>query len=215
MITGLALSALLFLSAGRLDWLNGWIFVVLWFAPKICHTLVIGRRDPGLIAERASQPAGQKAWDKIILTIYLVFSVATIVVAGLDGSHSGWSGAIALFLPVTGAAIYIAAYALFFWASWVNTFLSRVSRVQEDRNHRVVTSGPYQYLRHPTYLATVLLWIVTPLILESWWALIPGGLAGVMMIIRTALEDRMLYEELPGYAEYTKRVPFRLVPGLW
>ena len=102
------------------------------------------------------------------------------------------------------------------WFDGFGNFMgSTIVRIQDDRGHTVATAGPYHYLRHPTYLATIVGWLGTPPILESWWALIPAALAGAMMILRTALEDRMLHEELPGYADYARQVRYRLLPGIW
>jgi protein-S-isoprenylcysteine O-methyltransferase Ste14 len=214
-ITGLVLNGVLFLAAGRVDWLSGWLYVALWMASKIAYVLIIGQRDPALIAERARQPADQKPWDRVVLTLYLVFCFATIVAAGLDARCRRQPSAGSVWIIAVGVVIYVASLALATWATASNPFHSRVSRIQDDRGHTVATAGPYHYLRHPTYLATIVGWLGTPPILESWWALIPAALAGAMMILRTALEDRMLHEELPGYADYARQVRYRLLPGIW
>jgi len=101
------------------------------------------------------------------------------------------------------------------WAVNSNPFFSAESRLQTDRAQKVASTGPYRFIRHPAYSAAFLLWITTGLMLESWWALIPGFLAGLMMVIRTVLEDRMLHNELPGYAGYAQQVRYRLIPGIW
>jgi len=97
----------------------------------------------------------------------------------------------------------------------VNTFFSRVVRIQAGRGHRVVTTGPYRYVRHPGYAANVLAWPGTALALGSWWAMLPAVGIVLVYILRTALEDRTLHEELPGYAKYAQRVHYRLLPGIW
>ncbi len=214
-VAGLMLTALLFLAAGRVDWPIAWVFVAFWFATKIAFWLVMGRRDPELMAERAGTHANTKSWDKVILPVYLVFAFITFVVAGLDAGRFGWSGPMSSGFLIVGVAIYIAMNLLAGWTMMANTYHSSVSRIQADRGHMVVTWGPYRYLRHPTYLASILLWLSTPLFLGSWWALIPGALTAAMMALRTVLEDRMLHQELPGYAEYAQRVRYRLLPGIW
>ena len=96
-----------------------------------------------------------------------------------------------------------------------NTYLSRVARIQEDRGQVVVMAGPYKYVRHPMYIGIILLFLSIPLALGSWWALIPGVGIGILFVIRTAKEDQMLRSELSGYADYSNRVRYRLVPGIW
>jgi protein-S-isoprenylcysteine O-methyltransferase Ste14 len=104
---------------------------------------------------------------------------------------------------------------LIWWVTSVNRRLSTMVRIQDDRGQQVVTNGPYRYVRHPMYVGTVLFAPGIPLLLGSWWALIPAGMIIVIFIIRTAMEDKTLMEELPGYAEYTKQVRYRLIPGIW
>jgi protein-S-isoprenylcysteine O-methyltransferase Ste14 len=111
--------------------------------------------------------------------------------------------------------IYLLGNSLAGWAINSNPFFSAESRLQTDRNQRVTSSGPYRFIRHPAYSASILLWITTGLMLESWWAVLPGFLAGLTMIIRTIYEDRMLQAELPGYVDYAKQVRYRLIPGVW
>jgi protein-S-isoprenylcysteine O-methyltransferase Ste14 len=214
-VSGLVIAAVLFLAAGRLDWFYGWLYVAVWIASKAAYVLIIGRHDPALIAERARQPADQKPWDRVVLTLYLVFCLATLVVAGLGARRPQHPSIVSVAVGIAGWMVYIAALALATWATAANPFHSRVARIQDDRGQTVATAGPYQYLRHPTYLATVIGWLTTPPILGSWWALIPAAMAGAVMIRRTALEDKMLHEELPGYAEYAQRVRYRLLPGIW
>jgi protein-S-isoprenylcysteine O-methyltransferase Ste14 len=97
----------------------------------------------------------------------------------------------------------------------VNTYLSRSVRIQEERGHQVITSGPYRFVRHPMYVGALLFVLCIPMVLDSIWAFIPSAVIVILFIIRTALEDRTLIEKLPGYAEYTKRVKYRLIPFVW
>jgi protein-S-isoprenylcysteine O-methyltransferase Ste14 len=118
-------------------------------------------------------------------------------------------------LIIAAYIIYLLGNSLAGWAINSNPFFSSESRLQTDRAQKVASTGPYRFIRHPAYAAAFLLWITTGLMLESWWALIPGFLAGLMMVIRTVYEDSMLIAELSGYADYAQRVHYRLIPGVW
>jgi len=125
-----------------------------------------------------------------------------------------WS-AMPLTLHVIGAVLSIPAMIMPLWALSANAYLSTMVRIQDDRGHRVVTTGPYRYVRHPMYVGTIFFGLSIPLFLGSWWTFIPCCLIVGIFIIRTALEDQTLREELPGYAEYAQRVRYRLLPGVW
>lgn len=210
----IVVTVLLFASAGRLNWPAGWLFSILWIVPKLIWIYGFLRHDPALAAERSGQHANTKRWDRVILTVYMIFSFGTIVVAGLD-QRFGWSAVVPVAVVLGAAALYLAANLLVGWVTQVNTYFSSVARIQSDRGHSVISTGPYAIVRHPTYAITVLIWLITPLMLESWWGVIPGALAGMAMIVRTALEDRMLHDELPGYVEYAQQTHYRLLPGVW
>jgi protein-S-isoprenylcysteine O-methyltransferase Ste14 len=138
----------------------------------------------------------------------------TWIVAGLDFRNS-WSSGIGMAGQIVALLSVIAGYALVVWATGVNAFFSQVVRIQAERGHTVISNGPYQYVRHPPYVGMILVMLASPIMLGSWWALIPGAFSAVLMIIRTSLEDRTLQAELPGYIEYAQRVRYRLVPGVW
>jgi len=144
-----------------------------------------------------------------------VLSFGTILVAGLDGGRFRSSGDMPAVLIVIAYVIYLLGNGLASWAVNANPFFSSESRLQMERGQMVTRSGPYRFVRHPAYLAPILLWPVTGLLLESWWAVIPGLLAALTMLIRTVFEDRMLQADLPGYAEYVQKVRYRLFPGIW
>jgi protein-S-isoprenylcysteine O-methyltransferase Ste14 len=109
----------------------------------------------------------------------------------------------------------VLGWALFMWAMGANAFFSEAVRIQEERGHTVVTDGPYRYVRHPGYVGAILALFATPLLLGSLWALIPAGLATIGYVVRTALEDKTLQEELDGYTEYAQQTRYRLLPGVW
>lgn len=206
--------ALLFGPAGRWDWVAGWTFLIFTLSTVTILSLVLWRKDPELIKERTRVAENVESWDRTILRFYGVLSIALFVVAGLDAGRFQWS-----FIPpslyVWGWVFLIGASATIWWALFTNTYTSSIVRIQDDRGHKVVTKGPYKYVRHPMYVGVILAVLSMPLVLGSWWALIPGVGIVVLFIVRTALEDRTLQAKLSGYGEYTKSVRFRLVPGLW
>jgi protein-S-isoprenylcysteine O-methyltransferase Ste14 len=136
------------------------------------------------------------------------------LVAGLD-ARFGWTGPIGVALHLAGAVLFAGGLALFGWAMVANAYFSTAARIQDDRGHTVCRDGPYRFVRHPGYVGTIFQSVGTALLLGSAWALIPAAVAVVAITARTVFEDRMLREELPGYAEYARDVRYRLVPRLW
>lgn len=210
----LIIGIVLFLSAGRLDWWPAWIYLGVYILLLVYNSLTLMRKNPDLINERGRMAENQKSWDKIIMAIYLPLSLSVMAVAGLDGGRFAWSS-VPLWGYITGFILVTLSYLLIYSTMRTNAFLSTVVRIQDERGHQVVSSGPYRYVRHPMYAGMPALWIGTSIFLGSWWALIPAGFVVVLFIIRTALEDRMLQQELPGYAEYAQKTRYRLVPGIW
>ena len=172
------------------------------------------RRDPALIEERSRTAENVKSWDKAIMGVYMVLLFGMLVTAGLDAGRFGLSDMPAA-LRVLGWLGLLAAFGLVWWVMASNPFLSRMVRIQDERGHVVVTTGPYNYVRHPMYVGTISAMICIPLVLGSYWALIPAVLIDILFVVRTAMEDRTLMEELPGYREYAARVRYRLLPGIW
>ena len=210
----LMLAVMLFLSAGRLDWVMGWVLVGITFLWASGTALVLIPRNPELLAERTGPKKGAKTWDMVILSIIGLVTIARCIVAGLD-ERFGWTTGIPLPLQIATLAVAVLAYALVVWATAANAFFSQVVRIQKERGHTVATSGPYRHVRHPGYVGTILFELATPVMLGSWWALIPGGLSALLLVVRTALEDKTLHEELDGYQGYAARVRYRLLPGIW
>jgi protein-S-isoprenylcysteine O-methyltransferase Ste14 len=206
--------AALFIPAGRLDWWAGWSFLTAFFGATICLSLWIRCRDPALIEERSRTAENVKSWDKAIMGIYTVLLFGMLVAAGLDAGRFGLSD-MGIALRVLGWLGLLAAFALVWWVMASNPFLSRMVRIQDERGHVVVTTGPYNYVRHPLYVGTITSMICIPLVLGSYWALIPAVLIDILFVVRTAMEDRTLLEELPGYREYAARIRYRLFPGIW
>lgn len=168
------------------------------------------------MAERqnVSKAENVKRWDQVIMAIYSVILLVLLVVASLDAGRMGWSQ-VPLVVRVLGWLGLGVALVLIWRVMAENTYLSERVRIQEERGHQVVTTGPYQYVRHPMYVGIIIAMLSVPLALGSWWALIPAVSIVALFIVRTALEDYTLYEELPGYQEYTRHVRYRLLPGIW
>ena len=210
----LMLAAMLFLPAGRLDWVMGWALVGIMLAWSTATALVVIHRNPELLAERVGPRKGAKTWDMVILSIIGLATIARCIVAGLD-QRFGWTTGISLPFQIAMLAVAVLGYALVVWATAANPFFSQVIRIQKERGHTVATGGPYRYVRHPGYVGTLLFELSVPVMLGSWWALIPGGLSALLSVVRTALEDKTLLDELDGYREYAEHTHYRLLPGIW
>lgn len=209
--------AALFLSAGKLRWWEGWVYVGLYLLSVSIFAFFMLRLNPGAIAERArgASAGGWKQWDKIFGLLFTIsYFIGILVVAGLD-ERFGWTGPVALATQLVAFVVYGAGSGLFGWAMIANAFFSTTVRIQADRGHAVCDQGPYRFMRHPGYVGASLQSLAAPVMLGSLWALIPGVLSVLLLVARTALEDNTLQRELPGYAEYAGRVRYRLLPGVW
>ena len=204
----------LFLPAGRLDYWQGWIYLGLSLAVLLVTGYVL-RDNPGLIAERLYPGRGMKAWDKVYFGLSAPLYFGALFLAGLDAGRGHWTGKFPSGLYAVGILLFLLGQFLFLWAKKANSYFSSVVRIQADRGQTVCRAGPYRYVRHPGYLAGILFGLATPLILGSAWALVPQSLAALLLVGRTALEDSTLKKELPGYREYARAVPCRLVPRVW
>lgn len=207
------LGCILFLSAGTTDWRSAWVLIVLYGLFLLFFLFYTAFRDPELLKERGKKSANIKPWDKVIAGVYNFLLIAMLVLCGLD-VRFGWSS-IPFWLQLLGMALIILGGVIMGRVTAHNTFLSRYARIQDDRGHRVVTDGPYRYVRHPMYAASLFWFPAIALMLGSYVALIPGLAITVLYVVRTALEDRMLLDELPGYREYAARTKYRLIPGIW
>jgi protein-S-isoprenylcysteine O-methyltransferase Ste14 len=205
----------LFLSAGTLAWLAGWVFLVLFFSFVFALTSWLFRHNPGLLKERmAVSRSDQKVWDKVFFALLQVVFFAWLVLMPLDAVRWHWSQ-IPAWLQVGGAMTLVSSFPLFFLTFRENSFLSPMVRIQQDRGQMVVSTGPYHYVRHPMYAAALLFLFGTALLLGSGLGLL-GGLILVGMIARRAvLEEHTLRKELPGYDTYMTQVKYRLIPYVW
>jgi protein-S-isoprenylcysteine O-methyltransferase Ste14 len=208
--------ATLFVSAGTLAWPAGWTFLVLFFSFVIALSAWLLRYDPGLLEERMTGigKSDQKMWDKVLLAIMAVAFFGWLAVMGLDAVRFRWSE-MPTRLQLLGAVLLLASFYVFFVTFRENTYLSPAVRVQTERSQRVVTTGPYRYVRHPMYAGFVLFAVATALLLGSWYGLLGAVLLTGMVAQRAVLEERMLRGELKGYDAYMGRVKYRFVPYLW
>ena len=198
-------------------WWQGWAYALLFAAAGIGMRLWAERRHPGLMAERAQslRAPGVKSWDRLLSPLMaLSLGLPLFVVAGLD-HRFGWSPDFPSWLNILGLVLAAAAYGFVGWAFLENRFFSSVVRIQSERGHVVCDTGPYKMVRHPGYSGSVLSPFAMALALGSVWTLIPAAAAVVIAVVRTALEDRTLQNELPGYRDYAGRVRYRLIPGIY
>jgi protein-S-isoprenylcysteine O-methyltransferase Ste14 len=204
-----------FLAAGRLDILRAWLFFSIHLIGAIMGAVIMWKLAPELANQRASVKEGTKKWDKFFLATY--FSVSLLlfpIVAGLDVGRFQWSK-LGNFYTIAGIVLYLVCFILAYWAMVANEHFEVTVRIQVDRNHRVITNGPYRFVRHPGYLSMVLGGLSACFIIGSVYSLIPAAIAIVAVIVRTYLEDRTLQNELTGYSEYVKQTKYRLLPGVW
>jgi protein-S-isoprenylcysteine O-methyltransferase Ste14 len=208
---------LLFLAAGSVRWLWGWVFIGLFMLVSAVNVWLLLPTNPALLADRSRGiRAGTKDWDKVITAFAAgLLPMAAWVLSGLD-ERFGWSApGMSTALHVGGALFFALGWAMLLWATASNAYFSVTVRIQDDRGHTVQTGGPYQVVRHPGYVGAIVYQLATPFLLGSWWALIPMAITLPLYVLRTALEDRTLQAELPGYAEYAVQTRYRLLPGVW
>ena len=210
----LIMSALLFLLAGTLNWPMAWALVAVQLGVLVFNIIYILPRNPEAIAERSEIKAGTKGWDRVIISLVSLSSIALLLVCGLD-YRFGWSPGYALWIHILGLIAVALGNLLFSWALASNKFFATTVRIQDERAHQVAYSGPYRYVRHPGYVGYITFTMATPVALGTLWGLIPGALVALGMAVRTAMEDRTLRAELPGYQDYAAQVRFRLIPGVW
>jgi protein-S-isoprenylcysteine O-methyltransferase Ste14 len=207
----------LFASAGRLDWVMGWLYVGIAFSATAVTRILLARSNPGLMEERLSAPARAEVGrlERILLLVLgLVCPLSMWLVAGFS-HRTGSLLHASLPLQTIAVAAVILASCLMSWAMLENRYFSSVVRIQKDRGHVVVTTGPYRLVRHPGYLGAVIMSLASPVMLDSAWAYAPAAVSVLAIVVRTSIEDRALLADLPGYAEYARRTRSRLVPAVW
>jgi protein-S-isoprenylcysteine O-methyltransferase Ste14 len=212
--TILFIALLIFVSAGTLDYWQGWAVLTAYIFTQAA-SIYIFRNNLEFLKERAKPGAGMKKWDKFLLGILAVSQFVVFIIGGLDVGRFGWSGEIPVFLYIICWLLFTGSFGVAYWAMYVNQFFSSVVRIQKDRGQFVVQEGPYRYVRHPGYISFMITLLALSICLGSYYALIPAFIGALALVGRTHLEDNALKNELEGYREYTEKVRYRLVPGLW
>lgn len=204
------------LISWRWDWWEAWVFALVYIGGFVASRALAARRHPDILAERArfTQHENAQSWDKVLAPLVGLGGGLIPLTAGLDAQF-GWSPSFTLPVKIVSLVIILAGYALGSYALIENRFFSGMVRIQTDRGHRVVSSGPYRWLRHPGYAGAVLSYLAMPFFLDSYWAFLPAVLLTIVLVMRTALEDSTLQEQLEGYRNYAGRVQYRLLPGVW
>jgi protein-S-isoprenylcysteine O-methyltransferase Ste14 len=204
----------LFLAAGDVRWAEGWAFLLVFFVLTAASIAYLWRTNPDIFVARSRIRPGTKGWDKVLVAFLLSSFLAIFPVAGLDAGRFHWSS-VSLGAVIAGYGLLCVGFFLSIWVYRVNRFAEPTVRIQTERGHKVIDTGPYALVRHPLYLGALWMCIGIPLALGSLWALGPAGVGIVVLVVRTVLEDRTLQEELEGYREYASRVRYRLIPGVW
>lgn len=208
-------AVVLMFSAGRWDWIGGWLYVAIFLAFDVASAMVVIPRNPGLLIERSTRKKDVQAWDKVIMPLAAgILPLVGWIVSGFDQRWS-WGPDVSLSLQASGLVLVVIGYGIVVWAMGANAFFSAMVRIQKDRGHSVASGGPYRWIRHPGYVGAIIFSVGTPFLLSSWWALIPGVISILLYVVRTDLEDKTLLEELPGYGDFSQSVKYRLIPGVW
>lgn len=215
LIGTLLISVVLLLAAGRLDWRIGWIYIGLNFFGLFVNWSILITKNPEVLAARAQiTQEDSKPWDRIFTAFYGPMLLIIMLISGLDAGRYNWSS-VPSWLQIISIGLFIFGWGFSLWAMAANKYFETSVRIQEDRGHTTVTEGPYAIVRHPGYSGIAMLYAVSPLFLGSWWGLIPSALLTAGFVLRTAMEDKSLSQELADYAEYSQKVRYRLIPGIW
>lgn len=198
------------------DWWEAWVYAILYILTFAVSRVLAARKHPDIVAERARfmQHENTQIWDQRLIPLLGLIGILVMAVCGLD-ELLGWSPGFSLAAKIIALVIILAGDVLGTYALMENRYFSGTVRLQAERGQRVVSSGPYQWIRHPGYAGALLAYLATPIFLDSIWAYLPTFLLIALFVLRTALEDRFLQDELAGYRDYAKRVRYRLIPGVW
>lgn len=210
------MAVLLFVSAGTWRWPAGWVYLAELGIIGMAIGMWLARHDPGLLAERMSGifASTQRAWDKALMAVFVVLWTGSLVLSALDAVRFQWSQ-VPVWLQAVGAILVALGYYVFYLTFRENSYAAPTVKIQRERGHRVVDTGPYSLVRHPMYAGAIPFFVGTALLLGSWWGLAVTPLLAVLLAVRALLEERTLAAELPGYRDYAARVQYRLVPGIW
>lgn len=209
-------AAVLFAAAGTVRWPEAWAYLGLWLAGAVVSGSLLAQKNPDILKERMRPPmqTQQKRWDKPLLMTIFGGWTALLIIAGIDAVRYGWSQ-MPFWLEIAGALAVVLAIYVFHIVMLENSYASAVVKVDTERGHRVVSSGPYAWVRHPMYAGAIFYFLGTALLLGSWYAFALGIVLIAIIALRAVWEEETLKAELPGYADYATRVKYRLVPGVW
>jgi protein-S-isoprenylcysteine O-methyltransferase Ste14 len=212
-VTVAVIWVLLFASAGTIDWPRAWWFMAAFVVAILVAVAVLYRMNPEIFAARSRIQPGTKLWDYIFITLVIGGMTLILPVAGFDKRFGGADAPD--WVVVVGYVLFVISFIGQTWPQAVNRHFEPGVRIQEDRGQTVIDTGPYAYVRHPGYISGSLLALSIALVLGSWWALLPVAVVIVGLAVRTVFEERTLRAELAGYTDYTRRVKWRWVPGVW
>lgn len=208
--------SIFFLAAGHFQIPRAWLYFGVTCVYFVLSNIIVYQSNPELVAQRLTRrQVGSKRWDDVLMRVNnLILLIAVPMITGFDIGRFVWSH-LSIDFVVIGFVLYLFSAVLVVWAMIVNPFFESTVRIQTERAHTVITTGPYQWVRHPGYLGAILWASSIPLIFGSMFAFVPVGLYVGLTGLRTLLEDRTLREELRGYSEYAEKVRYRLLPLLW
>ena len=205
---------LLFVSAGTWHWPTTWWYLGLYLGMLAAAAVIMIPRRPEVIAERGKGTQGGKTWDLWITRLMSIPSLGLLILAGLD-QRWNWTPPLPLWVFSLGVIAFVIGYGIVLWAMYTNQYFSQVVRIQTERGHVAVTEGPYRIVRHPGYCGMLTSFLGAVLLLDSIYGLACFALYLILVVTRTAFEDRTLQAELPGYAGYAQHTKYRLLPGVW
>ena len=214
LIANIIFTAILFICAGRTDYVQGWVFLCVNIVATVMNFLSI-RKNGDLANERSNLGEGVKSWDKLLLGLSAVIYLIIIITAGLDSGRFLWTANFSWIISISGVGIMMIGQVIFLTARSQNCFFSSVVRIQRERGHVVCDTGLYKTVRHPGYLGMILSLVGIPFITTSMWSIIPTLIAIMLLLIRTSLEDKTLKSELDGYMEYSNKTRYKLIPLIW
>jgi len=204
---------ILFVPAGTLRWWNAWVYLGLFVGAVLTAGLYVARKHPEIVNERGRPSEKTEPFDKVFAALTVPLGLGAFVVAGLDHRFD-WS-TVPMWMQIAGFVGLLPSVFMPYWVMAANAYAATTVRVEVDRGHHVITDGPYGYVRHPMYIAVIIGCLCDPLAFGSWWMAIPTILLALLFVWRTANEDRVLMEELPGYQAYAKQTRYRLIRGIW
>ena len=215
LVTLVLMVALLFGAAGSLSWGHGWAFLIVFVLLILASMAALWRLNPEIFVARA-RPMGQgtKGWDRVLMPILLVAFALILPVAAFDDGRFHWAPASDVWV-VLGYLLLVIGFAGVAWAQAVNRHFEPSVRIQSERDHHVIDTGPYAYIRHPGYVFASLMALGIAWSLGSWWALVPAVIVTAVLALRTDLEDATLQRELHGFAEFAAKTRFKWIPGVW